>query len=69
MDNADNEEDSLSFLTLLAATRNAVHYLLEGREDHQKDRERKTARQRTNEDNGEDKRGEINQPLEEKPAT
>jgi hypothetical protein len=49
----DNDNDELSFITLAAATANVVRYL-QNSQDHQRDGERQTPRERTEEEKAKD---------------
>ena len=62
MKNPDNDNDEFSFITLGAATLNVMRFL-EGSKDHQKQSERDTPRQRTEEEKTEANRRAVDQGL------
>lgn len=59
---ADNDNEELSFITLGAATLNVVRYL-ENSKDHQRDGERQTPEQRSEEEKTEDHRKAVEHGL------
>jgi hypothetical protein len=62
MQNFDNENEELSFITLGAATRNVVRYL-ESSEDEKEQRERDAQRSRDEKQKKEEQRAYIEQRL------
>lgn len=64
MKQADNDNELLGFITLAAATANAVRYL-ERAEEQEKKRDRDTDRGKTQEQRDEDERAYIEQRLKD----
>jgi hypothetical protein len=62
MQQHDNDNDELSFITLAAATANVVRYL-ENSQDHQRDGERQTPGQRSEKEKADDNREAVENGL------
>ena len=63
MKEGNNDNDELSFITLSAATKNVVRYLVDKQKDE--DGQRQTGRERTDEQRAEEQRRYVDQRLRE----